>query len=48
MIGGYLGLGCQFDEAITAFAAAYADQNTRDHKALLQAIRDGRIEILRE
>lgn len=47
-ISGYLGSGSQFDEAIAAFAAAYADQNARDHQALLKAIRDGRIEVLRE
>ena len=37
MIGGYLGKSDQFDLAIGAFAAAYADQNERDHAALVAA-----------
>ena len=32
-----------FDRAIVQFAAAYADQNERDHQALLDAIAAGRI-----
>jgi hypothetical protein len=32
-----------FDRAITQFAAAYADQNERDHQALLDAVSAGRI-----
>ena len=39
----YLGGGSAFDEAIREFAEAYADQNERDHHALLDAIRSGRI-----
>jgi uncharacterized protein (DUF2252 family) len=43
-IGAYLGAGEVFDDALTEFATLYADQNERDHAALLEAIRSGRIE----
>jgi uncharacterized protein (DUF2252 family) len=43
-IGGYLGSGATFDSAIAEFSAAYADQNERDHAALLAAIDSGRLE----
>jgi uncharacterized protein (DUF2252 family) len=39
----YLGGGPTFDEAVREFACAYADQNERDHQALLDAIASGRI-----
>jgi uncharacterized protein (DUF2252 family) len=42
-IAGYLGSADVFDQAITQFAAAYADQNERDHKSLVDAIASGRI-----
>ena len=42
-IGGYLGSGDQFDLAIGKFAVGYADQTERDHAALVQAQREGRI-----
>jgi hypothetical protein len=42
-IAGYLGSGTAFDEAIAAFAEAYADQNERDHRALADAVESGRI-----
>ncbi|MGZ5289494.1 MAG: DUF2252 domain-containing protein [Actinomycetota bacterium] len=42
-IASYLGKGDTFDRAIGEFSAAYADQNERDHAALLQAVKDGRI-----
>ena len=32
-----------FDKAITAFASAYADQNERDHQALVDAVASGRL-----
>ncbi|MFN8006100.1 MAG: DUF2252 domain-containing protein [Terriglobia bacterium] len=47
-ISGYLGKGTIFDEAIANFAVSYADQNEQDHQALLNAIRDGKIEIFQE
>jgi uncharacterized protein (DUF2252 family) len=43
-IASYLGSGPQFDEAVTEFAEAYADQNDLDYRALLDAIESGRIE----
>jgi uncharacterized protein (DUF2252 family) len=42
-IGAYLGGSDAFDRAITQFAAAYADQNERDHEALVAAAASGRI-----
>jgi uncharacterized protein (DUF2252 family) len=42
-IWGYLGKGDAFDEAIGDFAIAYADQTERDHQALVEAVRSGRI-----
>jgi Uncharacterized protein conserved in bacteria (DUF2252) len=39
----YLGAGHQFDQAICAFAAGYADQNQRDFEALTAAIAGGRV-----
>jgi Uncharacterized protein conserved in bacteria (DUF2252) len=48
MISGYLGSNSRFDKAIAQFALAYADQNERDYKTLLKAMRDGRIQTLGE
>jgi uncharacterized protein (DUF2252 family) len=42
-ISEYLGTNASFDDAMVAFAAAYADQNERDHQALLDAIASGAI-----
>jgi len=42
-IAAYLGGSDVFDQAITQFAAAYADQNDRDHKSLVDAVASGRI-----
>ncbi len=39
----YLGGGDSFDEAVREYAEGYADQNERDHRALLGAIRSGRL-----
>ncbi|MCU1372577.1 MAG: hypothetical protein JWO77_3771 [Ilumatobacteraceae bacterium] len=43
-IAAYLGTGGSFDKAMAAFAGAYADQNDRDHAALVAAIADGRLQ----
>jgi uncharacterized protein (DUF2252 family) len=43
-IASYLGSAEVFDRAIAAFAEDYADQNERDHRALLEAIDVGRLE----
>ena len=42
-ISGYLGKGDDFGKALGRFAVTYADQNERDHAALVQAIADGAI-----
>jgi uncharacterized protein (DUF2252 family) len=42
-ISAYLGGSDVFDQAITQFAAAYADQNERDFQSLEQAVAEGRI-----
>ena len=47
-IAAYLGGSDVFDKAITRFAAAYADQNERDHQSLLDAVAAGRITAERD
>ncbi|MFI1399570.1 DUF2252 domain-containing protein [Streptomyces sp. NPDC020681] len=42
-IAAYLGKGDSFDRALAAFAEAYADQNERDHQALVDAVSAGRL-----
>jgi len=42
-IAAYLGSGDVFDRAIADYAEAYADQNDRDHAALVTAIDAGRL-----
>jgi uncharacterized protein (DUF2252 family) len=42
-ISGYLGKGDVFGKALGRFAVAYADQNARDHAALVEAIKDGQV-----
>jgi hypothetical protein len=48
VISGYLGRSDKLDEAIADFADAYADQTERDHHALEQAIRAGKVEAVIE
>ncbi|MEU6983917.1 DUF2252 domain-containing protein [Streptomyces sp. NPDC046324] len=43
LIAGYCGKNEEFDEAVAAFAVAYADRTTADHTDLVTAVRDGRI-----
>ncbi len=47
-IAAYVGGSDVFDQAITRFAAAYADQNERDHRALVDAVASGRITAERD
>ena len=47
-IAAYLGRGDVFDLAVGDFARAYAEQNEADYGRLVQAARDGRIEMTRE
>jgi len=42
-IAAYLGTGDSFPRAVADFAAAYADQNERDHEELAKAVESGRI-----
>ena len=42
-IAGYLGSGAAFDEAMSLFAEAYADQNEADYAALKRAVDAGRV-----
>jgi hypothetical protein len=42
-IAAYLGSTDVFDQAIADFAAAYADQNERDHAKLAAAVKSGRL-----
>ncbi len=43
LIAGYLGKSEAFDEALSEFAQAYADQTERDYESLVQAVKSGRI-----
>jgi len=47
-IASYLGGSDVFDRAIIDFAAAYADQNERDHRSLVDAVAAGRITAERD
>jgi uncharacterized protein (DUF2252 family) len=42
-LSGYMGEDSEFDKAIAEFATAYADQTEHDWRALLDAIKAGRI-----
>jgi len=44
VLSGYMGKSTAFEDALAEFSAAYAEQNKRDHAALLNAIRSGRLE----
>ncbi len=44
----YMGKSDTFDEAIATFAVAYADQNEKDHAALVRAIRSGKVKAAAE
>ena len=46
MISGYMGSSEIFDEAIGEFAVEYADQNESDYKRFVNAIREGKIEVI--
>ncbi|MFZ2171271.1 MAG: DUF2252 family protein, partial [Methylococcaceae bacterium] len=47
-IAGYLGKKQDFDEALADFSESYADQNELDYKALVKAVREGRLEVYLE
>jgi uncharacterized protein (DUF2252 family) len=48
MIAGYMGTNDAFDDAICEFAHEYADQNRLDHRALVKAVREGRVKAITE
>jgi uncharacterized protein (DUF2252 family) len=48
LISGYAGSGQTLDDAIADFAVAYSDQNRADYRAFVQAVRQGRIEVIVE
>jgi uncharacterized protein (DUF2252 family) len=48
LISSYLGKSDMFDRALASFALAYADVNARDHAALLEAVKKGRIKAVEE
>jgi uncharacterized protein (DUF2252 family) len=47
-ISGYLGSSETFDDAVGEFAVDYSDQNRSDHRALVGAIREGRLQAIVE
>jgi uncharacterized protein (DUF2252 family) len=48
MISGYMGSTDIFDDAICEFAVKYADQNERDYRAFVKAVREGQVEVITE
>jgi uncharacterized protein (DUF2252 family) len=44
LVSGYVGTGSAFEEAISVFAVAYADQTEKDWNGFLAAIKAGRID----
>ena len=48
MIAGYMGSNTTFDDAVSEFAAEYADQNLRDYRSFVKAIRAGRVPVASE
>jgi uncharacterized protein (DUF2252 family) len=47
-IAGYIGSNSSFDDAVCEFSVEYADQNQRDYRAFIKAIREGRIKVITE
>ncbi|MER7767332.1 DUF2252 domain-containing protein [Kitasatospora sp. NPDC096140] len=45
LLAGYCGKGEALDEAVAAFAVAYADRTEADHADLLTAVRSGRLPV---
>jgi uncharacterized protein (DUF2252 family) len=46
MIAGYMGSSERFDDIISEFAVAYADQAQSDHRVFVKAVRQGRIKAV--
>jgi uncharacterized protein (DUF2252 family) len=47
-IAGYMGSNSSFDDAVCEFAVEYADQNQRDYRTFIKAVREGRINVVIE
>jgi uncharacterized protein (DUF2252 family) len=47
-IAGYMGSNSTFDDAVGEFGVEYADQNRRDYRAFIKAVREGRIKVITE
>jgi hypothetical protein len=47
-IAGYIGSNSTFDDTLCEFAVEYADQNLRDHRAFVKAVREGRVSATME
>jgi hypothetical protein len=47
-LAGYLGKSDAFDQALGRFALAYADQTEKDHAALREAVKFGRVKAVIE
>jgi len=47
-ISGYMGSSASFDDAICEFAVDYADQNRRDYRVFVRAVREGGIKAIIE
>jgi hypothetical protein len=47
-IAGYMGSNSTFDDAVCEFAVEYADQNQRDYRAFIKAVREGRVKVMTE
>jgi hypothetical protein len=48
MIAGYAGKGTELDKAMSGFAFSYAEQTEKDHLALAEAAKSGRITVASE
>jgi len=48
MLSGYMGKSDALDEAVASFSMAYADQNEKDHAALVRAVRSGKVKAVFE
>ncbi len=46
MISGYLGKSDAFDQALTGFAQAYADQTEQDYQSLVKAVKSGKVQAV--
>ena len=45
-IAAYLGDTDTIDQAVAEFSTGYADQNSEDYQAFVQAVKDGRIDAV--